>query len=619
MNGLSTGIAISAFNGAGTVTNSNATAGTLVIGNTTTGAGIFSGILQNGNGVLNLSVTGTTGTLTLSGLNTYTGKTTIGIGLATTAKLIAATTLANIGSNSSIGRGDFTSDATNAASLVFGGTSNAGISYTGTTIASTDRLFTLNGNFAGAGGQIAANGVNNAPLLFTNTAPVSFGAGLTVGQTLILSGASLADNRINLQLVDNGTSNPTSVTKNGTAVWVLGNNANAYTGTTIINQGVLIANSGTSLPTTSGLVIGSGANATALFQTEGTLERNISATPGTNTVTFASVTGGAGFAANTPGKLIISLGGIATPTALTWGSGGFAPAGSALLFGSTSSLGEVEFRNSFDLNAGVRTITVADNVNTGGDFATITGTITGFGGISKSGNGAIGFFGPNSYNGTTAVVSGTLLVRSLGSTEVSGTSSVGDTTLADLDSRAVTLGNGTTTGASLQYLGAGEISNRKIRLDTTTAAVQLHADGTGPIVLTNVANDMSAGTKTLNLRGTNTAGNMITSTLNDNGGALSVTIEGGATWILTNAANSYSGSTTVNGGALGIGDDGALGGGTLVTQQRERFRVWRGPYSHKRSRTVDQCHWCRFHWRSQYYPDPAHHQSELSNQHRHYE
>ncbi len=54
---------------------------------------------------------------------------------------------------------------------------------------------------------------------------------------------------------------------------------------------------------------------------------------------------------------------------------------------------------------------------------------------------------------------------------------------------------------------------------------------------------------------------MITSQLSDNGGTLGITVDGSATWILTSNANNYTGITTVGGGALGAGDDLALGGG----------------------------------------------------------
>jgi len=131
LNGQSSQGSIAAFDGAGTVTNGSATAATLIIGNVTTGAGTFSGIIQDGTGVMNVSINGTTGTHTFSGLNTYTGVTTIGTGLATTAKLLSVTTLANYGTASGIGRGIQTTvnDANNAASLVFGGLATAGIAY----------------------------------------------------------------------------------------------------------------------------------------------------------------------------------------------------------------------------------------------------------------------------------------------------------------------------------------------------------------------------------------------------------------------------------------------------------------------------------------------------------
>ncbi len=215
----------------------------------------------------------------------------------------------------------------------------------------------------------------------------------------------------------------------------------------------------------------------------------------------------------------------------------------------------------------LRPIRVDDNGNTGADFATLSGILSGDAGtgIRKLGGGILRLTGANTYDGETNVFQGSLVVNSLGNSGTPGVgTSVGTSTNANLDANAITLGNGVTGAGILQYIGPGETSDRKIRLNTTTGSVQIHADGSGPLVLSNLANDMAAGNKTLFLRGTNTGANQITSQLSDNGGTLGVTIDGGALWVFSNPLNDYTGNTTVSAGALGIGHDSALGTGTLI-------------------------------------------------------
>ena len=241
----------------------------------------------------------------------------------------------------------------------------------------------------------------------------------------------------------------------------------------------------------------------------------------------------------------------------------------------------------------LRSIRVDDNGNSGADFATISGVISGNAGtgIRKLGGGLLTLRGANTYSGETNVFQGTLAVTSLGNSSGTGGTSVGTEVGANLDSRAITLGNGVTGAGILDYIGPGETSDRKIRLNTTTGSTQIHADGAGPLILTNVANDMVAGAKTLLLRGTNTSGNMVTSQLSDNGGTLGVQVDGGATWILTNSSNNYTGNTTAGAGALGIGSDTALGsGGTLVLSNSNVFaygadRVIANPVQHNTNTT----------------------------------
>ena len=122
-------------------------------------------------------------------------------------------------------------------------------------------------------------------------------------------------------------------------------------------------------------------------QRSGTFERNLAATAtaGSGTVTFggaiASTTGGVGFAAHST-PLTVAIGGVGSPTALTWGTGGFIGTGAVqnLVLNSTTALSSVDFKNAIDLGAAARTINVLDNVNTGADYATMSGALSGTGG-----------------------------------------------------------------------------------------------------------------------------------------------------------------------------------------------------------------------------------------------
>lgn len=562
---------------------SGVTAANAVV-NALDGAGTIIGLsgqtfTQNGGGTWNgvfsgagLNITKGGAAATWSGVSTYTGVTTIG-----GTGLVTVDTLADGGVNSGIGA------SSNAASnLVFTG-STAGIDYRGSIIdnaltlgsrsASTDRLFTLAA--AATGAILSSTASNNNAIVWSNTGAIVNNT--TANATLTFAGAGsgtglgLGDNTFNPQLVDSSVGGGVTlgVTKSGAGQWNLGASNNTYTGITTLNDGILGLNNNGALSANSPLLLApNSATSAAILQMSGTFERNLAATAtaGSGTVTFggtiASTTGGVGFAAHST-PLTVAIGGVGSPTALTWGSGGFVGTAFAqnLVLNSTTALSSVDFKNAIDLGASARTINVLDNGNTGADYATMSGVISGSGGtFLKNGTGILRLTGANSYTGTTAVEAGTLVVSSLGSSTGGAASSVGAGAVAMDNSNAIVLGNATTTGGILQYVGAGETSDRKIRLRGTTAGNQIHADGSGPLILTNVAHDTTeTGSKTLSLRGTNTAGNMITSVLSDNGlGVLSIGVDGGATWILT-GANTYTGSTTASGGALGIGNNGALG------------------------------------------------------------
>ena len=564
-----------AFDGAGVVTNSS----TNNQANLSVSAGtVFSGVFQEEVGAQKLNVTALGANTVWSGLSTFTGVMTYGStnGVSASPVRYSVVTLANIGSASSIGKGDASSDASNAASLVFTGNQYGGFRYVGLNSVSIDRLFTLNSAVANPGGMFENQAANNAALIFNKTTAISFGAaanGYTAAQVLTLGGASTADNLFNPQLTNNaaasGAAQYTGLLKQGAGTWILGNSANSYSGATTITGGTLVVSVGApgaaswTLPSTSPLVVNAG-----VVQATGNLTGAASATPtaGTGTVTLQATA--SGFASDT-GKLVVALGGLGSPSALTWGSGGFfSTATTSLVLNSATSLGEVEIKNAINLAATTHTITVTDNPNTYTDYATISGVLSNGStatALTLSLGAPLQLFGQNTYTGITNVTTGTLIVNSLGlSTGSAVGTSVGNSSGANLAANALTLGGGSTTGAVLQYVGPGETSDRMIRYNvTTTGNVQLQADGAGPLILTNFLNDMAAGAKILYLRGSNVQGNMITSNLADNGGTLGVYVDGGATWILT-GNNSFTGLVNVTGGALGLGSNTALGGATAT-------------------------------------------------------
>ncbi len=565
LNGVNTGTAVGQFNNNGTVTNTSADNVTLWIGNGVTvnsTAGTAFGIIEDGIAGGRTSVILSTNnnnaaqntTYNFNGLSTYTGTTTL-TKTALGNLILNTPTLANIGEASSIGAGNATSAATNAASLVFSGAASATqvfatLNYNGNASVSIDRLFTFGGTVADSGARIRANGVNDATLIWSNFGGLAFGT-TDIAQGLVLGGASIGSNQFNPLISDNGTG-VVSLYKEDAGLWILGNSANSYTGITRIDGGALRAE-GTTLPTGSTLVLNGG-----VFQSSGNFTRSLNAAPaaGAGGVNWA---GDGGFAAGT-GKLTVNIGGNVTPDTLQWGTGGFVSG--SLILSSTTSFDEVEILNSIDLNGATRTIQVNTNTTTNSDFASLVGVIsnsTGTAGLTKTGTGILELLADNTYNGDTSINGGTVRAVTIGaSTSTASNFGTG--------AGKITIGTGTTTG-TLAYVGDGEISDRLIELAGSTASVVIESSGTGALVLTNLVNaSTGTGGKTLFLRGDLNASNEVTSVLTDNGagGVLSVTKDDNGTWILS-GQSTYTGTTTVSSGILGISADSVGGVGAVIS------------------------------------------------------
>ena len=460
---------------------------TLTLTGYNTGANTISGTINNGTGtnVTNVAKTGLSKWVLSNTANTYTGVTTISNGILNVG------TFAALGSNSSIGKGDATSDATNAASLVLNG---GVLQYSGTAAASTNRLFTIginggtldaSGTSAGqftigsAGGSILfSSSVNPASLTLTGTGTGAAGQGIF--------GAAL---------LDSGTgANLTSLIKSGTGTWIFTNDNNAFTGGTTINLGTIqVGNAGATGSLGSGAVVNNGL---LIFNRSGT-------------TTFS---GG------------ISGGGALTLTANTLTlTGANTYTGTTTITAGTLNIGDGtngSFNGGAIANAGALVFNTPNAV-------AVKGILNGAGSLTQSGGGTTTFTGPNNYAGTTAVSAGVLALGGTnagtgGAITISGTG-----TLRALDLPAA-LGSAPTIA-----LNAGTLDLRaNSSVAYTTGALTLGGNaiinvqnngtiGAGSVIQT-LPGAFNAGAQTLSITGASGYGLKISGTPTLTGAATTV-------------------------------------------------------------------------------------------------
>ena len=150
-----------------------------------------------------------------------------------------------------------------------------------------------------------------------------------------------------------------------------------------------------------------------------------------------------------------------------------------------------------------------------------------------------------SYTGSTTISAGTLKASSL--KNVSTASSLGAPALAKA---TIAIGGATNTGA-LEYTGTGDSTNRVIDLAGTTGGATLTQSGSGALVYASAMTATGAGSKTLTLSGSSSGTGELAGAIVNNsaGNTTSLVKSGSGTWTLS-GANTYTGSTTVNGGTL---------------------------------------------------------------------
>ncbi len=388
LNGFSQSVGSLGGTASGTLTNSGAAA---TFTDTTSGSDTFAGTISGTNLALTLNGSGT---LALSGSNSYAGITSV------TAGTLSYNTIAAVsGGNSALGA------PTSAAN----GTINIGatgiLKYTGAG-SSSDRVINLTASGAtidasGAGTLTLSGGVtgNTFNLVLAGT-----GAGIESGAIATTSG---------------------SLTKNGSGTWTLSSGSNSYTGATTVSLGTLKAGIANALPTSTALSV------TGTFDLAGFAQQVASVT-GSGIVTdsaaaanftinnsgadtFAgTLTGSLNLVKSAAGTLTLSSASSYTGTT-TISSGTIAigvanalPTGTALSDAGTLDLAGFAQQVASVTGSGVVTDSAAAaNFTINNSSAdTFAGTLTGSLNLVKSNSGTLTLNSANTYTGATTISAG---------------------------------------------------------------------------------------------------------------------------------------------------------------------------------------------------------------------
>jgi autotransporter-associated beta strand protein len=207
-------------------------------------------------------------------------------------------------------------------------------------------------------------------------------------------------------------------------------------------------------------------------------------------------------------------------------------------------------------------LTLTGSVNNGGLLltldgtgaaGTLSGTISGTGGLTKAGTGQWILSGSNTYTGNTAINSGTLNAQANNALGTTGNATV--TTGATLQVQGgVSLGQASTTLNGTGTAGNGALENvsgnNSLTGPVTVASASRIQSDVGTLTASGT---VALGANTLNVGG---AGNTTLSGIVSGTGGL--TKDGAGTFLLS-GANTFTGATTINGGLLSIGADNGLG------------------------------------------------------------
>ncbi|HJR74109.1 MAG TPA: autotransporter-associated beta strand repeat-containing protein [Luteimonas sp.] len=467
------------------------------------------------------------GTLVLSGVNTYTGQTVVDGGT-----LRAGSTQAFGGPNLVT-----LADAAGVALDLDGFDNRIGGLQGGGAIGGNVLLgsgtLTIAGNNATFGGAISGTG---GIIKDTSSTQAMLGCGNSyTGPTTLRSGTFTVD-----CLADSGLQSGIGASSDVTGGLVFNGGRLAYTGGTVaVDRGftttggfINVTQAGTTL-TLSGAAVGTGTLSkegagTLVLSGANTYSGTTQISEGTLRAGSAQAIGSSGLRMGLAGTLF-DLGGFDTSA-----------------FWIDDSVVNADAPSVGNIALGGNTLTITNGAGAIGNGAAVNyaGVISGTGGIVKNGGSLQQFSGcNNTYTGSTTINGGWLMVDCLADGGLNSGLGASSSAAANL----------VLNGGRLRYLGSGGSTDRQFTVGAGNG--WLEAYGTGAIHFTSTAPVVfsGSGNRTLVLGGINTDDNSLAARIdNAAGGTTAFIKEGTGTWILNNAASTYTGRTTISGGVLGV-------------------------------------------------------------------